>query len=192
MCSKCSTMIQVISISILLLQSAVNSPIPLYNEDIQEPTRNCHSTVQPCGEGLFRDPLEILGDKFTEARILHLCKADVYMFADVISDVFFSPCGIKLCKSVCDGYQESMNIDVTVNVSLINSNCDYTGATTIVERLANCTHLAKCPDLSTACVCYYNVRCDRRTKAITYTFTPNRQGYLRVMVTDSGTPVYIT
>jgi len=134
----------------------------------------------------------IAGDKFTETKIIHLCKADVYMYADVISDVIFMPFGVKMCKSVCDGYQESMNIDVTVNVSLINSNCDYTGSTTIVEHLANCTHLAKCPDLSIACVCYYNVRCDRRTKSITYTFTPNRKGYLRVMVTDSGTPKYIT
>lgn len=136
--------------------------------------------------------LSIAGDKFTEARIIHLCKADVYMFADVISDVIFMPFGVKMCRSVCDGYQESMNIDITVNVSLINSNCDYTGSTTIVEHSGNCTHLPTCPDLSIACVCYYNVRCDRRTKSITYTFTPNRKGYLRVMVTDSGTPKYIT
>jgi len=134
----------------------------------------------------------IAGDKFTETRIIHLCKADVYMFADVISDVIFMPYGVKMCRDVCDGYQESMNIDITVNVSLINSNCDYTGATTIVEHSGNCTHLPTCPDLSTACVCYYNVRCDRRTKSITYTFTPNRIGYLRVMVTDSGTPMYVT
>lgn len=128
----------------------------------------------------------VTGVKFPELRTKHLCKADVFMYADKITNVNFPPDAIKLCECVCDGYQDTMVIDVGVKVKVINSNCDYTGATIIEEYSANDTHPAKCPDLSTACVCTYNVRCNQRTRPITYTLTPNEKGYLKVEVADCG------
>lgn len=128
----------------------------------------------------------VTGVKFPESRIKHLCKADVYMYADKISNVSFPTDAIKLCGAVCEGYQDTMIFDVGVKVKVINANCDYTGATIIEQHSANETHPAICPDLSTACVCTYNVRCNQRTRPITYTLTPNQKGYLRVEVADCG------
>ncbi|XP_026820392.1 uncharacterized protein LOC113559000 [Rhopalosiphum maidis] len=183
-------MFQVVLTLLLLLRSAVSHPIRLNSEECQYPSENnvegMYNAPPPCGEGRFRDPLEILGVKFPESRIKHLCKADVYMYADKISNVSFPPDAIKLCGCVCEGYQDTMVFDVGVKVKVINANCDYTGATIIKQHSANETHAAVCPDLSTACVCTYNVRCNQRTRPITYTLTPNQQGYLRVEVADCG------
>ncbi|CAI6365963.1 unnamed protein product [Macrosiphum euphorbiae] len=132
------------------------------------------------------------GVKFPESKILHLCKANVYMYADFVSDVTFPTDASRLCGAVCRSYQASMYTEQGVTVSLINSNCDYTGDTVIEERSANETHAATCPDLSTACVCAYNVRCNRKTKLMKYTLTPNEKGYLRVLAADCGSSGYVT
>ncbi|KAL4125971.1 hypothetical protein QTP88_010203 [Uroleucon formosanum] len=183
-------MFKVMLALLMLKQSIVSHPISFNgSEECQCPVANNADGIHkntPRGEGKFRDPLEILGVKFPELRTKHLCKADVFMYADKITNVNFPPDAIKLCECVCDGYQDTMVIDVGVKVKVINSNCDYTGATIIGEYSANDTHPAKCPDLSTACVCTYNVRCNQRTRPITYTLTPNEKGYLKVEVADCG------
>eukprot|EP00102_Acyrthosiphon_pisum_P013481 XP_008183071.2 PREDICTED: uncharacterized protein LOC100574273 [Acyrthosiphon pisum] len=182
-------MFKVMLALLLLKQSIVSHPISINGEECQCPAENNADGIHknmPCGEGKFRDPLEILGVRFPELRTKHLCKADVFMYADKITNVNFPPEAIKLCGCVCDGYQDTMVIDIGVKVKVINANCDYTGATIIEEHSANETHPAKCPDLSTACVCTYNVRCNQRTRPITYTLTPNERGYLKVEVADCG------
>lgn len=94
----------------------------------------------------------VTGVKFPKSRTKHLCKTDVY--ADKITDVdFSSPDAIRPCRCLCEGYQDTMIIDVGVKVKGINANCDYTGATIIKEHSANETHSAKCPDLSTPHAC---------------------------------------
>ncbi|KAL4142972.1 hypothetical protein QTP88_005357 [Uroleucon formosanum] len=188
-------MFQVISTLLLLLQPIVSRPIPINSEENEDTKKNnfdgFHS-APPSDNRNFRDPLEILGVKFPESKIMHLCKANVYMYADFVSDVTFPTDASKLCGSVCRSYQESMYTEQGVTVSLINSNCDYTGDTIIQERSANETHAATCPDLSTACVCAYNVRCNRKTKLMKYTLTPNEKGYLRVLAADCGSSGYVT
>ncbi|KAL5240592.1 hypothetical protein ACI65C_008002 [Semiaphis heraclei] len=123
---------------------------------------------------------------------MHLCKANLYMFADIITDVTFPTDSSKLCVSVCKCYQESMYLEPGVTVSLIHSTCDYTGDTILEGHPANETHVAKFPDMSTACVCAYNVRCNRKTKLVKYTLTPNERGFLRVSVADCELSGYIT
>ncbi|XP_025200450.1 uncharacterized protein LOC112598257 [Melanaphis sacchari] len=190
-------MFQAISTLLLVLQSIISHPISnnISDEEYLHPAKknvDGFYSAPPCGEGQFRDPLEILGVKFPESKIKQLCKANVYMYADSISDVHFPPDAVKLCTSVCKCYQESMYIEPSINVTLINSNCDYTGDTIIVEHSANETHAATCPDLSTACVCSYNVRCNRKTRLMKYTLTANERGYLRVMVADCGASACVT
>ncbi|XP_022183277.1 uncharacterized protein LOC111042872 [Myzus persicae] len=183
------------ALALLLLLIVGGLPIPINseeNEDTKKNNVNEFRSAPPTGDGNFRDPLEILGVKFPESKIIHLCKANVYMYADFVSDVTFPTDASKLCGSVCKSYRESMYTEQGVTVSLINSNCDYTGDTIIVEHNANETHPATCPDLSTACVCAYNVRCNRKTKLMKYTLTPNEKGYLRVLAADCGSSGYVT
>ncbi|KAE9526792.1 hypothetical protein AGLY_013440 [Aphis glycines] len=152
-------------------------------------------SAPPCGEGKFRDPIEILGslcEKYSESKIKHLCKANLLMYADIIFDVTFPPDAIKLCECVCESYKGSMHIAPGINITLINSNCDYSGDTIIEERSANETHATMCPDLSTACVCSYNVRCNRKTRLMKYTLTPNEKGYLRIAVANCGESACVT
>lgn len=87
--------------------------------------------------------------KFPESRVKHLCKADLFMFTDVISDVHFMPDGVELCASACETYKTKMNIDPGVMVTPINSNCAYIGETVLEEHPANKTQAAKCANLST-------------------------------------------
>lgn len=114
------------------------------------------------------------------------------MYADTISDVNFPPDAVKLCECVCETYRCSMRIEPGINVTLINSNCDYSGDTVIKEYWANETHATMCPNLSTACVCSYNVRCNRKTRLVKYTLTPNEKGYLRVAVANCGESTCVT
>lgn len=133
----------------------------------------------------------VSGMKFPGTLIQHLCKANLYMFADKITDVNFPNDSVKLCRAVCVEFLDTMELGEGVKVSCVTSNCDYVGDVIIEEYPADSTHPAKCPDLSTACSCMYKVLCNYRTRPVMYTFTPNRHGFVKVGLINMAKTVYV-
>jgi hypothetical protein len=114
--------------------------------------------------------------------MLNMCEIHLLVQADTLSGLKFTNRGSKTCTDVCVQYSKSMRLEGPVTVTLMQGFCNYS---------SNSTKLTE-SDLETTCTCAYQVRCDRQTTVILYTFQTNCNGYVKVLYTDTNKPQRIT
>ncbi|XP_050529391.1 uncharacterized protein LOC126898986 [Daktulosphaira vitifoliae] len=150
------------------------------NKNHNDENSACSNDIE--GKGYFRHPVEILGPKFSDKYLVHLCELHLYTYAEELSKVKFTPRGKKSCLEVCDQYRKNMVVDGVIEVQLLHSYCNYIGTASGDNEIG----------LDRTCSCPYRVRCQSRARLITYTFEPNCLGYIKVAVYESKFHRYVT
>lgn len=125
----------------------------------------------------------LTGPRFRSPVTINLCSTKLIVFADVVVNVRFTSKGRKICYNVCNQYKAIIAVHGPVDVDFMRGYCDFTGVT---------DNLNINSDLSSTCTCGYKIRCNHRTKMLTYSFRPNSEGYLRVSVAEFSAAKDIT
>jgi len=132
--------------------------------------------------------LSLIGPKFPYTKVINLCNVNLYVTADIVSQVIFLDKGSKLCVQVCLQYQKTIQFDGAADISFMKGYCDYIGAT----DFSSVSESSNKYNLNTTCTCAYKIRCNHRTNVIMYTFQTNCHGFLKVSFTEPNQKHCIT